>query len=336
MREPLIWVVGSGGLLGSHMGEAVRRHVQKAQFWQSTPPRFSWSDPTRLDEELIHAVATFAETVRAWGRGWGLLWCAGKGTVNSSAAELEPEHRAWTRVLDLLGCYLAGPLGDLPGSIFLASSAGGAYGGNLPGLLTERTSPRPSSEYGAHKLRMEETVRAWSNSFPNVSILIGRISTLYGPGQDLGKPQGIISHLSRCLLHRLPVSIYVPLDTRRDYLFVDDCADQIAASLNRAMREQPGTVLKIFASEQLTSLAQIIGVFLRIAKHRSLIVSRQAQSTGSISLKFRSEVWRDLEGVRKTDLASGIHLLHEHQLGLFQRGLLPPPISEMRPRAASS
>lgn len=59
------------------------------------------------------------------------------------------------------------------------------------------------------------------------------------------------------------------------------------------------------------------------------------QNTGSISLKFGSEVWRDLEGVGKTDLASGIHLLHEHQFGLFQRGLLPAPITGMRPRAAS-
>lgn len=335
MSEPLIWVVGGGGLLGSHMGEALRRHLPEAQLWRSTPTRFSWGDPTRLNEELAQAVTTFAEAVRVRGAGWALLWCAGKGAVNSSAAELEPEQRAWTRLLELLGVYLAGPLAGLPGSIFLASSAGGAYGGSPPELLTEHTLPRPSSEYGAHKLRMEETVRRWSGSFANVSVLIGKISTLYGPGQDLGKPQGIISHLSRCQLHRLPVSIYVPLDTRRDYLFVDDCADQVAASVSRMMRERPGAVLKIFASEQLTSLAQIIGAFLRIAKHRSLIVSRQARQTGSISLKFRSEVWRDLEGLRKTDLASGIHLLHEHQLGLFQRGLLPPPTSVARPRAAS-
>ena len=137
--------------------------------------------------------------------------------------------------------------------------------------------------------------------------------------------KGIISHLSRCLIYRHPVSIYVPLDTRRDYLFIDDCARQIAASLSRTMSERPRAVLKIFASGQSTSLAQIVGVFFRMAKHRPLIVSRQAQRTQSISVKFRSDVWRDLGGLRKTDLAAGIHLLHEHQLGLFQRGLLPPP-----------
>jgi hypothetical protein len=126
------------------------RESNRKYLWRSTPPRFSRSDPQRWSEELIHAVAIFAEAVRAPGGGWALLWCAGKGAVNSSAAALEPE-----------------------------------------------------------------------------------------------------------------------------------------------------------------------------------------QNTGSISLKFGSEVWRDLEGVGKTDLASGIHLLHEHQFGLFQRGLLPAPITGMRPRAAS-
>ena len=52
MSEPLIWVVGGGGLLGSHMGEALRRHLPEAQLWRSTPTRFSWGDPTRLNEEL--------------------------------------------------------------------------------------------------------------------------------------------------------------------------------------------------------------------------------------------------------------------------------------------
>jgi UDP-glucose 4-epimerase len=245
--------------------------------------------------------------------------------VRSSTAELEPEWSAWTRLLDLLGAHLVGPRDDLPGAIFLASSAGGVYGGSRAQLLTEHTPPRPASAYGAHKIRMEEALQNWADAFPHVSYLIGRISTLYGPGQDLHKPQGIISHLSRCLIYHRPVSIYVSLDTRRDYLFVDDCAHQIAACLGRLISERPRAILKILANEELTSLARIVGVFFRMAKHRPLIVSRLAHETQSISMKMRSEVWRNLEGLPKTDLAVGIHLVHEHQLALYRRGLLPPP-----------
>jgi UDP-glucose 4-epimerase len=243
--------------------------------------------------------------------------------VSSPADVLEPEWLAWKRLLDLLGHHLAAADDRAPGYVFLASSAGGVYGGNRADLLTEETVPRPGSAYGAHKLRLEDTLKNWADRFSNVSCLIGRISTLYGPGQDMRKPQGIVAHLSRCVIHRQQVSIYVPLDTRRDYLFVDDCAHQIAACLSRLMTGHPQILTKIFASERSTSIAQIIGIFFRIAKHRSLIISRQSSTGQSTSLTFRSDVWRDLLDVRKTDLAVGIHLLHTHQLALFQRGQLP-------------
>ena len=191
--------------------------------------------------------------------------------------------------------------------------------------MTEYTPPRPISDYGKHKRRMEQALQDWVDVFPNTSSLVGRISNLYGPGQDLYKPQGIISHLSRGLIYRQPVNVHVSFDTRGDYLFADDCAHQIAASLARLMSEHPRRILKIFASEELTSLARILGVFFRMSKHRPLIVSRQYRSTQPIGLKLRSEVWRDMRGLRKTEFAAEIHLVHEHQLGLFRRGLLPPP-----------
>jgi UDP-glucose 4-epimerase len=327
MSETLVWVIGGGGFLGSHLRRVLSQHVAKARLWESAPPHFSWTDPARLAAELSQAVATFAEAVRAQGHAWALLWCAGTGVVSSSPEALEPEWSAWTQLLDLLGRHLAGAGGDMPGSIFLASSAGGVYGGSLGQLLTEHTPPRPVSDYGAHKLRMEQALLNWTDVFPNLSSLIGRISSLYGPGQDLHKSQGIISHLSRCLIYRRPVNIYVSLDTRRDYLFADDCAHQIAASLGRLVSRRPRVILKIFASEYLTSLARIVGIFLRMAKHRPLIVSSQQPRRGTqpTSLKLRSHVWRDLDGLRKTDLAAGIHLVHEHQLALFCQGLLPPP-----------
>src|SRR5262249_29684958 len=152
---------------------------------------------------------TFAAAVRKQGDSWALLWCAGTGVVTSSAAQLEPEWSAWTQLLDLVGQRLAGPNSDIPGSIFLASSAGGVYGRCFGQLLTEHSPPQPVSDYGKHKLRMEQALQSWATAFPNVSCLIGRISSLYGPGQNLRKAQGIISHLSRCLIYRRPTNIYV-------------------------------------------------------------------------------------------------------------------------------
>src|SRR5262249_16104690 len=110
------------------------------------------------------------------------------------------------------------------------------------------------------------------------------------------------------------------------YLFIDDCALHVATSVIRLTAERPQVLVKIFASEELTSLARILGLFFRLTKRRPLIVSQQTgvpMQAGS--LKLRSDVWCDMLVVRKTDLATGIHLVHEHQLDLFRHGLLPPP-----------
>ena len=115
MSETLLWVIGSGGLLGSHLRRALYQHVPKARIWESAPPHFSWTDPIRLTEELSHAVATFASDVRETGNTWAVLWCAGRGVVSSSVAELEPEWSAWTLLLDLLSRYLTEPSDDVPG-----------------------------------------------------------------------------------------------------------------------------------------------------------------------------------------------------------------------------
>lgn len=325
MSSMLLWVIGGGGLLGSHLSLALRRHFPEAQLWQSTPLHFSWHDTAQLTAELETAVAAFAAAARGRATAWAVLWCAGKGVITSVAPALAPEWSAWTRLLELLDRALAAPDRARRGAVFLASSAGAVYSDDRGHFLTEASPAIASSAYGVHKLRMEDALRGWATAFPNVSCLIGRISTMYGPGQDLQKGQGVISHLSRCLIYRRPADIYVPLDTRRDYLFVDDCAHQIAASIGRLLAERPGTVTKIFASEELISLARITGVFFRMAKHRPLIICRQPRGTQPVSLKFRSQVWRNLEGLRRTDLATGIHLVHEHQLGLFRKGLLPAP-----------
>ena len=321
----LLWIIGDGGLLGSHLRSALRRHFPQARLWESTPLHFSWGDARQLARELESAVTTFAAAAREQANGWAIFWCAGKGVMTSGATILKPECLAWIRLLELLGRTLAMQDRYQPGAIFLASSAGAVYSNTRDHLLTEDSPTITNSAYGAHKLHMEGVLLRWIVDFPQVSALIGRISSLYGPGQDLQKTQGIISHLSRCAIYRHPVNINVPLDTRRDYLFAEDCADQIAASTRRLVAERYGSVTKIFASEDLITLARVIGVFFRIFKHRPLIVCRQPRATQPISLKFRSQVWRDLDNLRRTDLATGIHLVHEHQLSLFRRGLLPPP-----------
>ena len=310
----LAWVVGAGGLLGSHVAAALG-----AQAWAPGPGKVPWRDPEAAALALAERAGRFSAAV---GPGpWALAWCAGAGVVGASRETLAVETGYLEQLLGLLGTLLAGR----PGKVLLASSAGGVYAGNPCQPLTEASRCMPMSDYGRNKLRQEDLLARWALGRPEVSTLVARISNLYGPGQDMGKPQGLIAHISRSLIHRTPVHVYVPLDTLRDYVYVADCAAQLAAGLARLAQSPAEHVTRIFHGGETVTIAGILGAFARIAKGRPRIICAPSfrRSLQPARLQFRSTVWPDLEPRARTSLAVGIQRVFRHQLALFQQGRLP-------------
>jgi UDP-glucose 4-epimerase len=140
---------------------------------------------------------------------------------------------------------------------------------------------RPLAPYGQAKLDAEALVEAWSHRTGTPS-LVGRIANLYGPGQNLAKAQGLISQICRSHLTGQPLSIYVSLDTLRDYLFAPDCAALIVEGLARLRQEQSGTapmvVTKILASQRAITIGAVLGEMRRIFKSWPRIVLGGPQS----------------------------------------------------------
>jgi UDP-glucose 4-epimerase len=245
--------------------------------------------------------------------------------VGTSAAALATETETFTRFLERLQATPS--LAQTPGALCLASSAGGVYGGCKARPITEDTATAPISDYGRAKLRQEELLAAWARDQPTVATLVARLSNLYGPGQRLDKPQGLISQMARAQILGLPVHIFVSLDTIRDYLFADDAGARVASSVDFLHRGGgPSHVTKIFACEREISIAGLIGVFRRMARRQLRVTSGllpvSSQHPGV--LQFRSKVWT---GPMKpvTELLEGIRRVFDHQLRMFQMGLLPAP-----------
>jgi UDP-glucose 4-epimerase len=322
------WVVGQGGLLGAQLRRALTDQLPAETCWRCPVPQFAWQDSVRLADQLRQAVTAFAETVAREAADWAILWAAGAGVVGTGEEALAGETRTWQMFLQLLGQHLTGRRG----LIVLASSAGGVYGNNPEQPLTETSSCAPFSPYGRTKLAQEQALRDWAGNHSEVSFLIARIANLYGLDQKLTKPQGVIAHMSRCLIFNRPIHVYVPLDTIRDYVLADECADHMVRCLLRLEQEtrtagQPCGVVKIFASEQEVSLAQIIGAFRTVANRSPKLIcaNHTAGRQQPRRLQFRSVVWRGLKVPPSTSLPIGIHRLYQHQLALYRQGRLPPP-----------
>jgi UDP-glucose 4-epimerase len=274
----------------------------------------------------LEASAFFGQAARL-GRPWRLLWCAGAGVVATSDRALAQETWLLTHFLAVVADRLSSSQAlTNAGTVFFASSAGGVYAASsVPPPFDEFSPVGALAPYGREKLTQERLFAQIAGSC-GVDLLIGRFSNVYGPGQNLSKPQGLIAHVGRAALRHEPVSIYVPLDTIRDYLFAADAGRMVVEAIKR--REQSrrdgapaGTTTKIFASEVETTVASVLRAWRQVLR-RPLRISLSANPVGRLQpriLSFRSCVWPELRG-QPTLLQLGVDTVRRDQLARLMSG----------------
>lgn len=295
------WIIGRG-LLGS----AIIEQLPGEPF---TAP-VTWSDPDQSRRDLRDALARFITDVEG---PWTIYWCAGRGVTSTPRETMLSEGAVFEDFLDAVA--------ELPpdvrerGRVFLASSVGGAYAGSQHPPFTEETPTAPLSAYGETKLAMEQSLRTAAGRF-GFRGFIARITNLYGPGQDLGKGQGLISVIVESYVTGRPVSIYVPLDTLRDYIYVDDCARVVIAGMQKIAEQPSGSVVtKIVGSMDALSIGAILGEMRRLRRKSAPLVTGQGNSTGQASdLRVRSLVWPELDRIVSTTLPEGLGAIYRAQL----------------------
>jgi UDP-glucose 4-epimerase len=132
----------------------------------------------------------------------------------------------------------------------------------------------------------------------------------------------LISQICRSHLSGQPLSIYVSLDTLRDYFFAPDCARLIVSGLARLRQDEPTVVTKILASQRAITIGAVLGEVRRIFKSRPRIVlgASAVSAMQARDLSLRSRVWPELDRASLTPFPVGVaataaDLLRRLQLG---------------------
>lgn len=248
------WVIGAGGLFGS----ALARISTDTYVAPSIP----WTDAT---EALAALESALSEFTTSSSTDWCIFWAAGYATTSSAQAEADRELSLFTAFVDVLKSNP--PTGR--GVFALTSSAGGIYGGSYSPPFTSDTLPEPLGTYGNLKLAQETAAKKLNTEIP---VLIARVGNIYGPGQDLTKLQGIVSHLALAAITKKPVNIFVPLETMRDYVFVDDAAQQALHWATETLETQ-NSATRIIGSGQPETLGHIIALMSGVTRTRIPIAS---------------------------------------------------------------
>jgi UDP-glucose 4-epimerase len=316
------WVIGARGLLGSATTAAIARRAD----WVLLPTDpLPWADDSALVEAASATAERLLRTAATESANWVVLWVAGNAVTSTPPAAIERELHQLGLVLGAVG-LAAGAHGTAhTGGVFYASSAGGVYGGSAHPPFDEHSTPVPISGYGRFKLDAEAALFAFSRA-TGVSVLAGRIANLYGPGQKLGKMQGLISHLAKAQFSPKPASIFVPLETMRDYIFVRDCAELLLDSVARLVAvsaaEGRTEVIKNLASGQAVTISNLLGHIRSLAKSKPNVMlgySAEASMQG-LDLRITSTVWPDLDRRQLTSLPAGIKATMDDVLTHIQSG----------------
>lgn len=296
------WVIGARGLLGSALTHAVRRHRDWTLLDSEPLP---WGTGEQLEASAAECARRLIEHAGRTGARWSILWAAGAAVTSTPEHEMERELAEFAAVLRRVAPVVRGHHG---GTLFIPSSVGGLYGGAANPPFTEHSAVRPVSPYGRLKLNIEQIATEFGDA-AGVSVLLGRITNLYGPGQRIDKAQGLLTQLAVARVHREPVFLFVPLETIRDYVFADDAATLVLACVDRLAQGDRRTVVKIIGSGHSVSIASLLGYYRAITKSPARVVIGTAPSTAFQALDLRavSEVWPDLDRFDKTPLAVGIH-----------------------------
>jgi UDP-glucose 4-epimerase len=297
----LTWIVGRGGLLGSALSRAIVPKFDEL--------RVPWGDHDAAVEVLDSDLERFIRA--AQNDDWSIIWAAGSGVVGTTPDKLAAETRILSHLLTRL--RESRPAGR--GAFFLSSSAGGVYAGSSHPPFSESTAPRPLSPYGETKLAQEEFVQTTIGG--RVPLVIGRFSNLAGPGQNLVKQQGLVSQICRAAITRQSLNVFVPMETLRDYLYIDDAAAMVRTLVEKAVSNQPSApVLRNISSQQPVSVCTVLRTVQQVA-HRTVRIALGTSPSSSYhvrDLRLCTEFRSDFQGVAITPFPVAVKRVYEDLL----------------------
>jgi UDP-glucose 4-epimerase len=304
------WIVGAGGLLGSSVVSTAPTTIR---IWRPNR-RVEWSNQAQWPEHFAGALREMRDVDD--GDGWSIWWCAGRGTVSSSLEELHDERRALEVLLDSLA--RSPKRWRERGSIVFSSSAGAVYAGTDEVPIRVDSLPRPFTAYGRIKLELEELVRRRASEIGMRSV-IARITNLYGPRQDLGKGQGLVSRVCSAILSREPVPVFVSLGTVRNYVYASDAASLSWRLFHDESRGE--TVTSIICSPANVSVGGVLKMCELIADRQPL--TRLEARTDSESLSrsvFFDPTVSGSASFQYTPFHVGVHRVHSALLDEWRKG----------------
>lgn len=293
------------GLIGQEIYTALKKTYNPAETFLP----FSWATQAQQSgqiDTILDALTAVAFDQEVEHTEIAVVWSAGVAGFAGNDTELEQEHSAFLKILDL--CKSLSHKESFKKIEFhFLSSAGGLYEGQR--MVDVQSLPAPKRPYGRAKLRQEKILEACGDS---LKISIYRPSTVYGFHSGTIR-QGLVVKLMSCLLAGQTTTIYGRPHTLRDYIMSSDVGQFIAHKIGLATASNRAEYL--LASGKPTSLMEIVLLVEEVFQRR-VLVRYSLDADNALDNTFRRNYRPN--GWNPADLAYGVKAtaLQLHALSL--------------------
>jgi UDP-glucose 4-epimerase len=270
-----ILVTGGAGFIGSHLIERLlaQGHGVRVLDNLSTGKRTNLPQHGLL-EFVLGDVGDYATVTAAVQGVQAVVHLAAVASVQASIDDPRATHRSnFDGTLNLLE---AARIEGVERLLYASSAA--VYGDTTALPVGEDTPLKPLSPYAADKLAGEHYLRYYFNKH-GLKGTAFRFFNIYGPRQDPSSPySGVISIFVDCLRQGKPVTLFGDGRQTRDFVYVGDLADLLAASLSQVALV--GRVVNVGTGVE-SSLLQLLEV-LESLSGRHLECRHEAARMGDI------------------------------------------------------
>jgi UDP-glucose 4-epimerase len=174
---------------------------------------------------------------------------------------------------------------------FIYISSGGAVYGNpfnsLP--ITEQHPTNPISSYGITKLTCEKYLLL-NKSFFIGNCVILRPSNIFGFGQKINKPQGLIGHVQDSIINSKHIEVWGDGNSKKDYLYLDDFVYGVMSVVFCNIK-LPNNIYNI-SSGNLYSINNLIHLFEKKYQKQASVIYNTHKKFDVLNIALNSELFK--------------------------------------------
>lgn len=195
---------------------------------------------------------------------------------------------------------------------FIYFSSGGAIYGDVNGKspVNENNLQKPVSDYGLSKSVVEKYIEYLTRKSNHESIIL-RPSNIYGPYQNMAKPQGIIGYAFKAIRDEIPLVLYNNGQMVRDFIFVEDVAKAVEKCICAPITKGKTNFYNVGSNEGF-SIKQILEKVENITERKLKIDNKDSRNFDcEYNVLNVEKIKKTLNWSKETDLDTGLRKVWE-------------------------